>query len=295
MSDQGPEIKVSRRTYTVIWDDLFVEGQSARSWGVFCYLMSRPPGWVARANHLQKVFKEGRDALRAAMVECVEVGQLTKETFFDGNLKRERFVLDEDALNDNPRMRSRRSAPETDSQRLENPRAEAPRAENAPVVSTDVPTTEGTITAAAVASAGRLAATVVASTGTTGTEVDLFGGAADSEPDADAERRRTVRTLVAAYVDVVTARGGQCTGSLLDSIGKNVKRVVEKDGIPEGVLLVAVRAAAAKGARSIDSILAAPDGPQASWDRSPAARRTMQQGWIEMGRKLDAARGTGAA
>lgn len=157
---------------------------------------------------------------------------------------------------------------------------------------------QGRSTAAAGAPTGRLTAVVVASTGTTtGKEVDLFGGVVDAEviedepdaPGADAESRSPVQTLVAAYVDVVTANGGHCTGSMRKSIGSHVKRILRDDNIPPEVLLVAIQKAAARGSRAIDETLASPDGPQARWNRSPAARKAMHESWLAMGRKLDEA------
>jgi hypothetical protein len=197
-TDQGPEIKVSRRTYTVIWDDLFVEGQSARSWGLFCFLMSRPPGWVARANHLQTVFKEGRDAIAGAMQECVELGQLSKETYFEGNLRRQRIVLDEDVLNDNPRVRSRRSARETDSQGPgtpvpESPAPDAPGPEDPPLITTEGTTTEVPTTEAINNHEPAAAASPDA-------EVVDIDSKVERHPDVQAVYD-TARSVVTAYMD----------------------------------------------------------------------------------------------
>lgn len=149
--------------------------------------------------------------------------------------------------------------------------------------------------AAADAPTGRLSATVVASTGTPGTEVDLFASddVIDVEvvDDPEAEQRRIVQTLVAAYAEVVTGKnGGHLTDSQAKAVGANVKRILKNDRIPPEVLLVAVQQAAARGEKSIDRILAAPNGPQASYRRSEAARRAMYDSWLAMGRKLDEAR-----
>jgi hypothetical protein len=155
-------------------------------------------------------------------------------------------------------------------------------------------------TAAAGAPTGRLSATVIASTSATSTDLDLFLGSEgiidgevedDDEPDPDAEHRRTVQTLVAAYAEVVTGQnGGHLTDAQAKAVGSNVKRILKNDKISPEVLLVAVRQAAARGEKSIDRILAAPNGPQASYNRSPAARRAMYDSWLAMGRKLDEAR-----
>lgn len=307
---------------------------SYRARGVLVSLLAKPDGWSVRADAIARGGKEGRDAILTALRELGARGHYRIVRYRDGSqwktvteiahrpvqewadewaasgggpvvangnvqVGAENGIsgLGDDDTDDEP---DQPPDPETGFPASGNPASGRPASgQSAALVRKLNNETEPTSTAAAVASTGQVTATVVASTGAPGTEVDLLGVMdaevveedEPDEPDMDAERRKVVRTLVAAYVDVVTARGGHCTGSILDSIGKNVKRVVERDGIPEGVLLVAVQKAATRGERSLDRILAAPDGPQASWDRSPAARRAMQESWIAMGRKLDAARG----
>jgi hypothetical protein len=53
---------------------------SAKAWGIYCYLLSRPAGWVVRPNHLVKVFKDGRDGIYAGLNELVTLGLMSKET-----------------------------------------------------------------------------------------------------------------------------------------------------------------------------------------------------------------------
>lgn len=42
---------------------------SARAWGLYVYLLSRPDGWIIRVPHLQSVFTEGREAIYTALNE----------------------------------------------------------------------------------------------------------------------------------------------------------------------------------------------------------------------------------
>jgi hypothetical protein len=121
----------NRRTFTMIWDDLFVEGMSLRAWGLFCYLMSRPEGWECRASELSGHFAEGRDAVRAVMSELVDLRLLVREEYREGNLCRVRYLLDS-AMVENPRyVRSAPVGPETDSQSTETQSTESqPQSKN---------------------------------------------------------------------------------------------------------------------------------------------------------------------
>lgn len=84
-----------RRGYTVIPNGLLPEGKiSARSWGVYAYLLSRPGGWEVRANHLATVFDEGRDAIYTALKQLVSVGLMRLESYRnEEGLPRKRYVL----------------------------------------------------------------------------------------------------------------------------------------------------------------------------------------------------------
>lgn len=91
----GIRIPNSRVGYTVVPNGVLpVGGISARAWGVYVYLLSRPPGWECRVKHLTNVFREGRDALYSVMRELVAVGLMEKETYRNAEgVPRSRFVL----------------------------------------------------------------------------------------------------------------------------------------------------------------------------------------------------------
>lgn len=94
-----------RRGYTVIPNGLLPEGEiTARAWGLYAYLLSRPPGWVIHVRQLQKVFKEGRDAIYAAMKQLQEAGLLDMESYKNpGQPPKKRYVLiDPDAILGDP-------------------------------------------------------------------------------------------------------------------------------------------------------------------------------------------------
>jgi len=144
-TDQGPGISVRRRTYTVVFNDLFVPGISARSWGIFCYLMSKPDKWEARAYHLVNEFKEGRDAIYASLNELVEAGLMIKSTHYDGNLRRQRYLLDEERIATGIEARRRRSRPDPDlpdpgATDTDHPDPGGPPQVNKDPVTTDLPT-----------------------------------------------------------------------------------------------------------------------------------------------------------
>lgn len=96
MSDEPGSIRIApRQGYTIVPNGVLPDGISARAWGVYVYLLSRPPGWVCRPRHLVTVFREGRDALYKVVNELVEFGLLTKEQFFVDGVPRFRYVLPE--------------------------------------------------------------------------------------------------------------------------------------------------------------------------------------------------------
>ena len=81
MTDDDQITVPKRSGYTVIPNGVLPEGQiSARAWGVYAYLLSRPDGWIIRVPHLQTVFKEGRGAIYSAIHELCELGLMVKTT-----------------------------------------------------------------------------------------------------------------------------------------------------------------------------------------------------------------------
>lgn len=95
-----------QRGYTVIPNGILPEGEiSARAWGIYAYLLSRPDGWVIHVRQLQKVFKEGRDAIYAAMKQLRELGLLEMESYREpGQPPKKRYVMAdmEELLNKSP-------------------------------------------------------------------------------------------------------------------------------------------------------------------------------------------------
>lgn len=84
-----------RRGYTVIPNGLLPEGKvSARAWGLYAYLLSRPPGWEVRTSQLGTVFSEGRDAIYTALKQLVSAGLMSLESYRnEEGLPRKRYVL----------------------------------------------------------------------------------------------------------------------------------------------------------------------------------------------------------
>lgn len=95
-NDNASRVRVAKRSgYTIIPNGLLPEGKiSARSWGIYAYLLSRPDGWEVRASHLATVFKEGRDAIYKALKELVAAGLMELESYRnEDGLPRKRYVL----------------------------------------------------------------------------------------------------------------------------------------------------------------------------------------------------------
>lgn len=95
-SNEGGGIRIPKRVgYSVFTNDMLPENfsLSARAWGLYIYLSTRPEGWVIRVPHLQKVFTEGRDAIYTALHELVDQGLMVKETYQDNGVPRQRHVL----------------------------------------------------------------------------------------------------------------------------------------------------------------------------------------------------------
>lgn len=101
------------------------------------------------------------------------------------------------------------------------------------------------------------------------------------------ERERSpVQILVAAYADRVR---GTASSSILGAIGRNAKRLIEKDGIDPALVLAAIEEAAPRGSRDLDRFLAAPGGVSARYDQ-PQHRAAMRAHWAARAAELDARR-----
>jgi len=133
MSEAG--IETRRRSYTMIFDDLRAPGMSARAWGVYAYLSSRPDGWITRIGDLCHQFKEGRDALWTAVHELADLGLLAKVTYLEEgtHLRRAKYVMPAEHFGAAPAYPPR-SAPETGFQEPGKPVSPETR----PLVSTEV-------------------------------------------------------------------------------------------------------------------------------------------------------------
>lgn len=118
----GASIRIpdTLRGYTVVPNGLLPEGKiSARAWGFYVYLLSRPPGWHCRPRHLATVFREGRDATYSALRELAAHGLMERETYRDdGGMPRQRYVL----------VGEPTRPPDTESQDPGNPDPENPDA-----------------------------------------------------------------------------------------------------------------------------------------------------------------------
>lgn len=131
------------RGYTVIPNGLLPTGDakiSARSWGIYAYLLSRPPGWECRALHLASVFREGRDAVYAALRELAGAGLMVKEGYLDEGMPRQRYALAD--------------FPVTDSQEPGMPDADLPDSEIPGQVTTEPSLTTETTQVSPIAEPG---------------------------------------------------------------------------------------------------------------------------------------------
>lgn len=119
--------------YTVVPNGVLPEGKkiSARAWGLYVYLLSRPDGWKTHAKQLASVFSEGVGAIYTALQNLVDAGLMVKVEYYEGGLKRQRYeqVAPEEIL----------KSPDTGFRDLENRDLE-----NRRVSTTDITTTEFT-------------------------------------------------------------------------------------------------------------------------------------------------------
>ena len=68
---------------------------SARSKGIFTYIMTLPDGWIIRREEIYQHFTEGRDALAKAFNELVKKGYIEKKYIHsnDGKIKGYEYVI----------------------------------------------------------------------------------------------------------------------------------------------------------------------------------------------------------
>lgn len=152
-----------RRGYTVIPNGLLPEGKiTARAWGIYAYLLSRPEGWVIHVRQLQQVFTEGRDAIYTAMRQLRDVGLLEMESYQeDGQPPKKRYVLVdiEAILGDLPDPgfqdtgNQDKGSPDTDSQDTGLPDTGNQDRKSRTLTTTDISTTENSHLIASLRSA----------------------------------------------------------------------------------------------------------------------------------------------
>lgn len=107
------------------------------------------------------------------------------------------------------------------------------------------------------------------------------------EPPAKITTERAVQLLVGAYVDAWKATRGICTTAARKACGSNVRRLIEQDGIPLPVLLVALERAGTARSKDIDRHLGE---VQTGYRGSRAQRDAMFDHWTDLARRDEARR-----
>ncbi|GHE31949.1 hypothetical protein GCM10017673_38390 [Streptosporangium violaceochromogenes] len=64
-----------------------VDGLSARSYGVYCYMLAASADWFT-VSSLMAVFSDRRDGLNTTMAELIDAGLVVAAEWRDGNLVR---------------------------------------------------------------------------------------------------------------------------------------------------------------------------------------------------------------
>jgi len=64
-----------KREFTILPNRILEDARlTFRAKGLLAYLLSRPPNWKCRSNHLQTVSREGRDAVRGTLKALAKYG-----------------------------------------------------------------------------------------------------------------------------------------------------------------------------------------------------------------------------
>lgn len=136
--NQGNIRAAKKRGYTVVPNGVLPEGKqiSARAWGLYVYLLSRPDGWKTNAKQLASVFSEGVGAIYTALQNLIDAGLMVKVDYYEGGLKRQRYeqVTPEDVL----------ESPDTGFRDLGNRDLENRRVTSTYLTTTDITTTHDT-------------------------------------------------------------------------------------------------------------------------------------------------------
>lgn len=105
--------------------------------------------------------------------------------------------------------------------------------------------------------------------------VEVLQFEVDEDPRPEAN---PIQALVAAYVEAVEAGGGVATSAMTGAIGRNVKRLIEKDRIEPAVLLVAVQRAGTARSKTVDTYLGS---ARQTYDRGGSSRQALLAAWNE--------------
>lgn len=111
------------RSYTVLQNELLRDRRlSWKARGLLVYLLSQPPGWTTRTEHLAAVAPDGRDSVRSGLRELEAAGYLRRwrTRADDGRWQWHTVVYDDPVHNSG-------SCPQTTS---ENPSTENPATSN---------------------------------------------------------------------------------------------------------------------------------------------------------------------
>lgn len=232
---------------------------SFRARGVLVAILSRPMNWQTSSERLaRETPREGRDAIRTALTELTDTGYLTRTRVRreDGRWE---WVWDLSDTPGNPQVSDITAGGTT----TDEPTTVEP-------TTVEPSSLQGDSTGSSAA-----ASSVPPADAVDAEELDLgVGPAAGPSP---------VQVLVGAYADAYKTGGGVPTKARLGACGKNVKRLIEQDGIDLPVLLAAVEAAGRARSMDLDRYLG---GAQRAYGRREE-RSAMFDRWGEIAHHMD--------